>query len=172
MAHPDLKDGLYNSNPELWVIRYERPYKKRVPDDLSRPDMQVLGKQILKELDIEAPSRSGAYRLRKNRLTAYAFDFWTYTRVTYEIDNQVIRVEDKNFRWMHLLSGLHQRGGFGHGSFMNDLWGVVVDVVAVGFVLWVVSGLYMWWHLKQTRKWGLFALGCGCAVFGVFLILL
>jgi hypothetical protein len=71
-----------------------------------------------------------------------------------------------------LLSGLHQRGGFGHGSFMNDLWGVVVDIVSVGFILWVVSGLYMWWHLKQARKWGFVALGSGCAVFALFLFLL
>lgn len=172
MAHPDLSDGLYDSNPDLWVTRFERPYDKVVPNDLSRPDMQVLGKQILQELGIEASGRSGAYRLRKNRLTAYAFDFWRYTRVTYEIDNGVIRVEDKNFRWMHFFSGLHQRGGFGHGSFMNDLWAVVVDVVALGFVLWCVSGLYMWWHLKQTRKWGFVALGSGFVAFCLFVVLL
>jgi hypothetical protein len=172
MAHPDIKDGLYDNNPNLWVKRFERPYHKVVPENLSRSDLQVFGAEVLEDLGIVPQSRSGAYRLRQERITVYAFDFWNYTRIIYETDNQLLRVEDKNFRWMHLLSGLHQRGGFAQGSFLNSAWAVVVDFVALGFILWVASGLYMWWHLKQTRKWGFVALGSGCVLFVLFLFVL
>jgi hypothetical protein len=172
MTRPEISDGLYNHNPSLWVKRYEKPYQRAVPKNLSRSDLQVFGARVLEDLGIEPDSRSGAYRLRQERITVYVFDFWSYTRITYETDNQLILVEDKNFRWMHLLTGLHQRGGFAQGSFLNDLWSVGVDLVALGFVLWVASGIYMWWHVPRARKWGLIALASGCVLFVVFLIAL
>lgn len=172
MTRPELSEGLYDHNPSLWAVRFEKPYDRVVPENMSRPELQAFGRAILADLEIEASSRSGAYQLRQNRITAYVLDFWTYTRVIYETDNKRVRVEDKHFRWSHWLKGMHERGGFGHGSFLNDLWAVVVDVVALGFVLWVVSGVYMWWQLKQTRKWGAVALGCGVVSFGLFLFVL
>ena len=45
----------------------------------------------------------------------------------------------------------------------------IIDLVAIGFVLWVLSGIYMWWQLKQTRIWGYVALGGGCLTFLIFL---
>jgi hypothetical protein len=172
MTRPELSEGLYNHNPTLWATRLEKPYDRVVPSNMSRSDLQAFGQLILEDVGIERTSRSGAYQLRKDRITAYTLDFWTYTRVIYETDNQMIRVEDKHFRWSHLLKGLHERGGFGHGGFLNDLWAVVVDCVALGFVLWSVSGLYMWWQLKRIRKWGGLALGSGVVCFVGFLFFL
>lgn len=172
MTRPYLSDNLYNNDQSLWILRSEQPYNREVPDGLSRSEMQVLGAKILEDLGIEVRSRSGAYSLRKHYLTTYVLDFWAYARITYDIEKQHIKIEDKRFRWNHLLTGLHQRGGFGHGSVLNDFWAIVVDLVAIGFVLWVASGLYMWWHLKQTRRWGLAALLSGLLSFTAFIIAL
>ena len=172
MTRPGMADGLYGNDPDLWETRLEKPYDRVVPENMSRAELQDFGREILADLDIAVSSRAGAYQLRANRITAYALDFWTYTRVVYETDNQLVRVQDKNFHWGHFLTGLHQRGGFGHGGFFNDMWGVVVDLVGLGFVLWAVSGLYMWWQLKQVRKWGAVALGCGVVSFMIFLMVL
>ena len=38
--------------------------------------------------------------------------------------------------------------------------------------LWVASGLYMWWQLKQTRHWGFIALVSGIVSFIAFILAL
>jgi hypothetical protein len=53
---------------------------------------------------------------------------------------------------------------------LQHLWSVIVDVIQVSMLVWIASGLYMWWHLKGFRKWGLLALGAGMAVFIAFLV--
>jgi hypothetical protein len=55
---------------------------------------------------------------------------------------------------------------------LNDAWGVVVDIVCIGILLWIASGLYMWWKLPKTRAWGYAALGGGLLCFAIFLIAL
>ena len=65
---------------------------------------------------------------------------------------------------------MHIRAGFVQESFLSDLWAVVVDIVCVAFVLWVATGLYMWWLQSQTRRWGALALGAGCLSFFLFVI--
>ncbi len=172
MTGPELSENMYNDNTTLWAVRFEKPYHRVVPPNMSRPELQAFGKQILNDVGIAPLSRSGAYQLRKNRITAYTLNFWSYTRVIYETDRQFMRVEDKHFRWSHFLKGLHERGGFGHGIFLNNIWAVVVDIVALGFVLWSVSGIYMWWQLKRNRKWGMVAIGSGLVTFVGFLFFL
>ena len=171
-TRPHLADSLYNNDPSLWVLRLEHPYNRDVPEGLSRGELGVVGAEILVDLGIEVRSTFGVYTLRKQRITTYVRDFWNYTRITYDMDKQHIKIEDKRFRWNQFLSGLHQRGGFAQESVLNDLWAVVVDLVAIGFVLWVASGLYMWWHLKQTRRWGLVALLGGLLSFTIFIFAL
>jgi len=36
----------------------------------------------------------------------------------------------------------------------------------------VLSGVYMWWHLKRLRFWGTVALGGGIASFAIFMLAL
>ena len=119
-----------------------------------------------------APGAFSVSRAGKNRLNIYRFDFWSITRVTYDIDQGRIRVEDGRFRWDRLLTGMHARGGYQQEIFLNDLWAVVVDIVCVGFLVWIASGIYMWWLLPNARRWGTVALGGGLVSFAAFLVLL
>jgi hypothetical protein len=70
---------------------------------------------------------------------------------------------------MEFLSDGPARGGFEQESLLNDAWGVVVDLVCLGFLVWVGTGLYMWWQLQPTRLWGGLALGGGFLAFVLFL---
>ena len=36
----------------------------------------------------------------------------------------------------------------------NAQWSVVVDLVCIGIVLWIATGLYMWWGVPGSRRWG------------------
>ena len=67
---------------------------------------------------------------------------------------------------------MHIRAGWVQESFLSDLWAVIVDVVCIAFVVWVATGLYMWWLLPATRRWGLLALGAGWVTFAVFVLTL
>jgi uncharacterized iron-regulated membrane protein len=49
---------------------------------------------------------------------------------------------------------------------------VVVDLVCLAFLIWIASGIYMWWQLRCTRFWGALALGSGVALFLVFVLAL
>ena len=49
------------------------------------------------------------------------------------------------------------------------IWAVLVDLVVVGMLFWVASGLWMWWEIKPARGWGA---ACALTGFGVFGILL
>jgi len=47
-----------------------------------------------------------------------------------------------------------------------------VDLVCLGFIVWIATGIYMWWQLRRTRSWGFLALGSGVLLFLVFLLAL
>ena len=89
------------------------------------------------------------------------------------------RVSD-DARWNLDPSG--QRGpgdvtGVRMGDSTNDrdwalttVWALSMDALAVGLILMVVSSLYMWWGLKQKRRFGALALGLGLASCGLFVV--
>jgi hypothetical protein len=37
--------------------------------------------------------------------------------------------------------------------------------VCVSFLVWTVTGLYLWWKIRQTRAWGWVAISAGILSF-------
>lgn len=153
----------------LWTPRYERPLEVEVPAD--REGMREFGRMLLKDLGISAPN-FGVYRPNRNAVQVTAFSFLKTTRALYRIDRKTVTVEDRRFRLDHFLTGMHARGGFEQPGLMPKLWGVVVDVVSVMFVAWVVTGVIMWWRVREARVWGICALVVGVGAFTVFTVAL
>jgi hypothetical protein len=60
---------------------------------------------------------------------------------------------------------MHGRGGFEQESLLDRSWSVVVDVVCLGIIIWIASGLYMWWGLPGHRRWGWIAILAGAILF-------
>ena len=77
-------------------------------------------------------------------------------------------VEDSRFRWDLFLTGMHARGGFQQEGVLPTAWSVVVDLVALAILLWIASGLYMWWGVRGHRRWGWLAMAFGTGSFLVF----
>ncbi len=77
-------------------------------------------------------------------------------------------VEDRRFRWDHFLTGMHARGGFEQEGLLDRSWSVIVDLVCAAIVLWIASGLYMWWGLQSARRWGLITIAAGTVAFVFF----
>jgi hypothetical protein len=46
---------------------------------------------------------------------------------------------------------------------------VTVDLACLGMLLWIVSGLYMWWSLPGLRGWGWLAFLGGIGSYALFM---
>ncbi len=134
----------------------------------KEPSLKQIGVKIMKDNGLEG--NFGAFRPNDKQLNLYVFSFRTATQVNYDRETKKLVAKDRTFRWDHFLTGMHARGGFEQDSLLSDAWGVTVDIVCLGMLIWVASGIYMWWKLRQTRLWGWVALGTGVFAFAVFLV--
>jgi hypothetical protein len=149
----------------LWTKVGERTgYEIPIPEGTN---LRPLADQILKDTGLVGGDY-GAYRQSPTQINVYIFNFWKSTQVKYFIPEKRLLIEDRRFRWDHFLTGMHAKGGFQFG-FMHDLWAIFVDAASVGLLLWVLTGLVMWWNLPQTRRWGAVALLSGILSFAIFL---
>ena len=55
------------------------------------------------------------------------------------------------------------------GGAWDSVWALFVDIVSVALMLWIASGIYMWWNLPLTRRWGWMALAGGTFCFAVII---
>jgi hypothetical protein len=53
---------------------------------------------------------------------------------------------------------------------LTTIWAMSMDAVAVGIVVLVLSGVYLWWNRRENRAAGLIALAVGTAVCGLFIV--
>ncbi len=56
------------------------------------------------------------------------------------------------------LTRLHLASGFPGSQNAKWFWAVVVDAMSFVMVFWGVSGIFMWWQIKPTRKLGFLVL--------------
>jgi hypothetical protein len=158
--HRDAARGL----PQ-WTTTAQRVVDLAVPEGTG--ELRAFGAALLKEAGIEGTS-FGTYRQSANQINVYSYSFWTSTQLKYFVDRKTLTVEDRRFRWDHFLTGMHARGGFEQEGILARSWSVVVDIVSVAMIVWVASGLYMWWGLRRHRAWGIVVLLGGALSFTLF----
>ena len=167
-SHGPLINPLFKDGIPAWTKKSEQEYDRPVPENA---DLREVATEILREFGLR--ESFFVTRPKPNRMNIVKRGFLSSTRLTYFIDEKRLLVEDRRpVRLNTLLTGLHLRGGYQQGLFLDDLWAFVLDLVCIGFVLWVASGIYMWWKLRQTRFWGGLALAGGFLCFGWFLMAL
>ena len=163
-------NAFFDDGQSPWTLRFERAYQRPIPDAADEAALRQIGAQILQDADLEGAF--GVHRPNKRRLNIYLFDFWNATRLTYNIEGGRLKAEDRRFRIDHFFTGLHARGGYMQDAFLNDAWAFLVDIVCIGILIWIASGIVMWWQLKPTRLWGTLALAGGILSFTIFLLAL
>jgi hypothetical protein len=151
----------------MWTLRAEHQVDLPVSEDPQ--EMRRLGAALLRQGNV-VTSSFGVYRQSPTQLNVYAYSFWHSTQIKYFIDQRRMTVEDRRFRWDQFLTGMHARGGFEQDSLMDRSWSVIVDLVCLGILLWIASGLYMWWSLPGSRRSGWVAIVAGTIAFVVFTI--
>lgn len=162
--HRSFFDELYKGTPQT-TLRFDREYRIDIPPDA---DLRRIGAQILKENGLEGSFH--AYRSNENTFNIFLFTFLSSTEIKYFEDQNRLLVEDRAFRWDHILGGMHGRGGFAQTIFLADAWGVVVELVMIAILVWIGTGLYMWYKQRPTWFWGSIALGGGMISMLAFLV--
>ena len=78
-------------------------------------------------------------------------------------------------RWLYLpLQTMHKRVGYDSkglpaGRFFALVgwgWGLAVDATVIAFLLWGISGFFMWWQYPKLRRWGGLAIVASAVVTG------
>ena len=149
----------------LWTLRATHTVELPVSDDPEA--LRGLGAALLARAGVPAET-FGVYRQSPAQVNVYAYSFRHSTQLKYFIDEKRLTVEDRRFRWDHFLTGMHGRGGFEQEGVLVRSWSVIVDLVCGAIVLWIASGLYMWWGLPASRVWGWIAIAAGTVTFVVF----
>jgi hypothetical protein len=155
----DKAKGLPN-----WTTRFERAYSVPVPEGT---DLRRLGARILKDSGVAGGSW-GVYRQGPNRIDVYVHRPFESVQIRYLTAERKLVALDKRFRWDHFLTGMHAKGGFEQESLLEDSWGVLVDLVCIAILVWIASGIVMWWQMPRLRGWGWLALAGGCVSFAFF----
>lgn len=149
-------------------ITIDREYH---PNFSAYADIDTKVQQILKDLGMEG----GYYvspRSQPEQLVIYRESPGHERKIIYFPGKNRLVVEESDFRLRGFMTGLHTRYGFGGPYMGSNLWAVLVDLVSIAMVIWVASGIYMWWELQKTRFWGALTLAGGMVVFAALLVVL
>ncbi len=140
---------------------FERPYSRPVASQgkNNEPDLRAAAQEILKDCNLE-----GAFWVDKpnpEMLHIDRFSFRDSINLTYSIKDQKLKAERQPMPWARVPLRMHFRGGYGQPGFGDRFWGLLVDIACVGIIIWVASGLIMWWRLPRLRAWGTIAVAGG-----------
>jgi len=146
--------------PPQWEPLYEKEYHRPISNEA---DLRATVQQILRDCNLE-----GAFWTDKpnpDTLNIDRFSFWNSTRLTYSIKDQKLKVERQRMKVPQGVIRMHFRGGYLQPTFWDKFWGLLVDTACIGIIIWIVSGLVMWWRLPRLRSWGAIAVGGGLLSF-------
>ncbi len=145
----------------LFEKAYGRPVNLRGAN--NSPELRAASQEVLKECDLD-----GAFWVDKPKpdtLHIERFTFRDSISLIYSAKDQKVKAERQQMLWSQLPQRMHFRGGYGQPGFGNKFWGLLVDAACLGILIWVGSGLIMWWRLPRLRVWGALAIGGGILSF-------
>ena len=149
--------------PMTWTRVARHQFDRPIPG--SPGEFRAFGRQLLATAGFDGgfyASRQGPTQFTVNRAS-----FLRPIRLTYHVDQREIVVESRSVTGRSLLTSLHGHGGFGLDGAGNMLWAVLVDLASLGLLIWIATGLVMWWVLPVSgpRRWGWIALAGGLVSF-------
>jgi len=157
----------YASAPPTWTRLRAVTFNAPVSGDQAA--LRATGRQMM-----EAGGVSGGFYVSKPNPTQINVNhpnFLPPIRMMYYPGQQQLVVERREFQARPFLTAMHTRGGYNLDGFWDNLWAVFVDIVSVALLLWMASGLFMWWKLPGTglRRWGWLALVGGAVSFAIII---
>jgi hypothetical protein len=165
MNHRAFFIGRYGEGPVPFEIERELDYEGTFA---GGAELRSISTQILSSLDLDGAH--GVSRRKDGVIVINRNDLTTPRRLTYSPDTRRLTIERMQHRSNALLERFHRRRGYATGYALDTIWAVSVDLVIAAMVFWVVSGLWMWWEMKVTRRYGAAAMVGGLALFAMYLI--
>ena len=151
-------------NPPRFIVERDFTYDGTFPEGAT--PRQIAG-QLLISLGMD-----GTHSLPRandlQRITFLRQDPVAPRRITFTPADRKLTIERMEFEPAAFLERMHRRRGFQQPYLIEDTWAFTVDLVIVAIVFWALSGLWMWWEMKVTRKLGTLCLLCGIGLFAFF----
>lgn len=152
--------------PPRWERVSEQIYDGQFPEGAT-PAIQA--QQILTSLDLDGAHQAA---MRDGKLVINRNAAVQPVRLTYTPESKQVLVERMAPDSTAFLERMHRRRGFQTPYRVDDVWAITVDFFIAAVIFWALSGLWMWWELKATRKLGAVALASGTGLFAFFLAVL
>lgn len=165
MNHREYFKERYGGTMVKWKVEKEQTLTPQFKPDATAQEMAA---SILQGVNDYGNFNANLTRDRQ-KLTINRTDPVTPRRFTYTPADGKLVIEKQEFRAEPYLEGLHRRRGYQSSFLLDKLWGGAVDLTIVSMVFWVLSGVWIWWSIKPTRRLGLVWAGVGCALFALFL---
>jgi len=164
MNHRDLFEKRDAPAPKPLGKEREVSYNGSFPE---KADARMMGRQILANLELE-----GAFQVRREgaALVISRNDLLSPRRITYTPTDGKVVVERMPNPPHAFLEKFHRRRGYDTGYGVDTVWAITVDLFIAGMIFWALSGLWMWWEMKVTRRYGAFALLAGLLLFAFFVV--
>lgn len=157
----------YQSPPPNWTPLTDVPFTAEPPAEGE--DIRAFGRMMM-----DAAGVSGGFyvnRVNPTQIFVHHPNVLHPVRIMYYSDRKRLVAERREFDFTQSLIDMHTRGGYSLDGFGDTVWAVFVDIVSVALIVWILSGLVMWWKLPGTglRRWGWLALAGGALSFGVIM---
>jgi hypothetical protein len=153
--------------PPAFERERQMVYDGFVPENA---ELRTISRQILASLDLDGAH--GVTRRKDGTIVITRNDLTTPRRITYQPTDRSVVIEQLPLRGNAFLERFHRRRGYTTGYRLDTAWAVTVDAAIIAMVFWVLSGLWMWWEMKVTRRAGALALLGGAGLFALFLLML
>lgn len=150
-----------------WSMLWEKDYTLELP--AGQGGLREVAGRVLAEHGLTGPF--GVQR-QGQRLQINAQSFRHTQRLTYLADQKKLRAETRATPASEMLARLHFRTGYGQPGLLSKLWAFMVDLFCLTTLIWIGTGLYLWWKLTLTRTWGWVALGGGMVTIGLLFVTL
>lgn len=125
---------------------------------------QQMAAQILAGLGMDGAHQA---TLRDGKLVILRNEPARPVRISYSTADRRLTVERQAPDSAAFLERMHRRRGFQHPYLLEDAWAFSVDFFIASMLFWVLSGLWMWYEMKATHRWGLVSLSAGLSLFAV-----
>ncbi|HEY7500000.1 MAG TPA: hypothetical protein VH740_15880 [Vicinamibacterales bacterium] len=165
MNHRAYFTARYGSGAPPFEIERTIAYDGVFPDNA---DLRAISRQILASLDLDGAH--GVTRGKEGAIVINRNDLTSPRRLTYTPANRTVVIERMASRPNALLERFHRRRGYATGYRLDTIWAVTVDFFIIGMVFWTISGLWMWWEMKVTRRVGWSAALAGAGTFALYVL--
>jgi hypothetical protein len=165
MNHRALFRG-EDAPPPPWEVVSDGIYDGEFP---PQADRQQMAYQILSDLQIDGNHQA---TLREGKLVVTRHDAVRPMRITYTPADSRLVVERQAWEGAAFMERMHRRRGFRSPYVLDDMWAFSVDLFIAAVLFWTLSGLWLWWEMRPTRRLGGFVMIGGFLLFAFFVMVL